>query len=750
MPRTRKVRRRTAAAKTTPKRRTTSRRKKTVNLKFEVKSSIMREIWAIIYFAVAAVTFLSIQGAFGIIGDLWVDLLKPILGWGYYLVPPIFLLISLMLFFARKVNFGLAKIVGIVLMVISILSIIHLSVPLENLHDVAKAGTYGGYVGFVTNFFMRTQLNIGSFGASVVFIAIALIAILLTFEVSLAEIARFLKPEFRIETKPEPTRKEQKMIDEEITGENIQMAPDEVLQAIYGNKESNIRIKRARPLNESAESKPQTSTVEVENKQPQEIMSEDTLTKKEQDYSQWEFPSLDLLNSNVSEIESDDDMLTKNAEMIRSKLEQFGIQVTMHDIHVGPTVVQYTLKPHEGVKLSKITTLKNDLALALAAPSVRIEAPIPGKSLVGIEVPNDERSMVRLREILESKEFKKGDSLLKFPLGRDVAGTPIIADLKGMPHLLIAGATGSGKSVGMNTFLISLLYQNSPKDLKLILIDPKQVELKDYNGIPHLLTPVITDPEKANIALRWCVAEMNRRYQECADKGKRNITDYNADKAIEEKMSTIVVVIDELADLMIASGKEVEASICRLAQMARAVGLHLVIATQRPSVDVITGLIKANIPSRIAFSVSSSIDSRTILDGVGAEDLLGKGDMLYLPSGMNKPIRIQGIYISTDEIQKVTNRVKLTVEPDYNDEIVSTKVVGQKVQGIPDSNGGDVDALCGQAIEVIKQNRKASASLLQRRLKVGYARAARILDDLEEQGMIGPSNGAKPREIFVD
>jgi S-DNA-T family DNA segregation ATPase FtsK/SpoIIIE len=422
----------------------------------------------------------------------------------------------------------------------------------------------------------------------------------------------------------------------------------------------------------------------------------------------------------------------------------------MHDIHVGPTVVQYTLKPHEGVKLSKITSLKNDLALALAAPAIRIEAPIPGKSLVGIEVPNEKRTMVRLREILESKEFKKGNSFLKLPLGRDVAGAPIIADLKEMPHLLIAGATGSGKSVGMNTFLISLLYQNSPKDLKLILIDPKQVELKDYNGIPHLLTPVITDPEKANIALRWCVAEMNRRYQECADKGKRNITDYNADESIEEKMSTIIVVIDELADLMMASGKEIEASICRLAQMARAVGIHLIIATQRPSVDVITGLIKANIPSRIAFAVSSSIDSRTILDGTGAEDLLGKGDMLYLPSGMNKPIRIQGIYISTEEIQRVTNRVKLTIEPDYNEEIISTKVVSQKVQGIPDSTNGDIDPMCDQAIEVIKENRKASASLLQRRLKIGYARAARILDDLEDQGLIGPANGAKPREIFID
>ncbi|MBD3156232.1 cell division protein FtsK [Candidatus Peregrinibacteria bacterium] len=767
--RTRRVKRSTR--KRSAARKKTSRRKKSSTMKFEVKQSVLREIWAVVYFGLAAVTFLSIRGAFGIIGDLLMDVLNPMLGWGIFILPPTFLLVSFMLFFARKINFGLAKIVGITLMITSVLSIIHLAVPLEQLHEVARQGEYGGYVGFVTNFFMRTWLNIGNVGASVVFITMGIVSILLTFEVSLAEIARFFKPELKkVSSSSSRKRKKEKEDDteDEISAENMEVASDDVLKAIYGTKDTNIRIKRARPLNEKAsqtddadqssqaekDTDNQTTQKSTNNKAIEDEMSENAKEKKQDDdpdYADWEFPSLDLLDGDISEIESDDDILKENAEKIRSKLEQFGINVTMHDIHVGPTVIQYTLKPDEGVKLSKITSLKNDLALALAAPGVRIEAPIPGKSLVGIEVPNQHRAIVHLREILESGEFKKGDSQLKFPLGRDVSGRPIIADLKNMPHLLIAGATGSGKSVGMNTFLISLLYQNSPLDLKLILVDPKKVELRDYNSIPHLLTPVINDPEKASIALRWCVAEMNRRYQTCADKGKRNITDYNADTSIEEKMSTIVVVIDELSDLMMSAGKEVEASICRIAQMARAVGMHLVIATQRPSVDVITGLIKANIPSRIAFAVSSSIDSRTVLDATGAEDLLGKGDMLYLPSGKTKPIRVQGIYTSSKEIENVTNRVKLTAAPDFNDEVVSTRVAGKQLNGIPASSADSaVDSLYEDALKVIKDNRKASASLLQRRLKVGYARAARILDSLEEHGVVGPSNGSKPRKILID
>lgn len=766
MARTRRVKRKTSRSRPSPqKKRTSHPRRKKTTMKFEVKSSVAREISAVVYFAFAAVTFLSIQGAFGIVGDIWVDLLSPILGWGIYIIPPIFLAISLMLFFARNINFGLSKVVGIILLLVSTLSIIHLPVSLNELHSVARAGQFGGYVGFVTNFCMREVLNIGNVGSSVVFVTTALISILLTFEISLVEIAKFFKPEIKVVKGSEASKESKKnttdIDSDELKSNDIQLASDDMLKAIYGNADSSVRINRGNNYNYNNNNNNNNNNsngdVDAGDEKVSDGEFETSEAKNENeksvqpDYSNWEFPSLDLLSGSIAEIESDDDFLKKNAEKIRKKLDQFGIKVAMRDVHVGPTVIQYTLKPSEGVKLSKITSLKSDIALALAAHAIRIEAPIPGKSLVGIEVPNQHRALVHLREMIECPEFEKGSSLLKLPLGRDVSGKPIIADLREMPHMLIAGATGSGKSVAMNSFLISLLYQNSPEELKMILIDPKRVELGEYNNIPHLLTPVITDPEKAAIALRWCVAEMNRRYQLCAEKGKRNITDFNADNAIEEKMSTIVVVIDELADLMMASGKEVEASVCRIAQMARAVGIHLIIATQRPSVDVITGLIKANIPARIAFAVSSSIDSRTILDSTGAEDLLGKGDMLYLPSGMSKLTRVQGIYVSSKEIERVTNRLKIEAAPDYNDEIISTKIAGKTVQGIPDSSQAlSDDNLYEEALDVVKQSRKASASLLQRRLKIGYARAARLLDILEENGVIGPSKGAKPRDIYFE
>ena len=477
----------------------------------------------------------------------------------------------------------------------------------------------------------------------------------------------------------------------------------------------------------------------------------DIIIDEEKPYEpiEWEYPSMDLLETNSEGISVDDNALKKNAENIKNKLGTFGIDVSMKDVHVGPTVVQYSLKPHEGVKLSKITSLKQDLALALAAKAIRIEAPIPGKSLVGIEVPNDSRATVYMRDLMESKEYQGHKSKLKLAIGRDVSGKAIIGDLSKMPHLLIAGATGSGKSVGMNSFLISLLYNNSPEELKLILIDPKRVELNNYNKIPHLLTPVITDPEKAATSLRWAVAEMNTRYQTLADAGHRNIADYNADKNVVVKMPKIVIVIDELADLMMASGKETEASICRLAQMARAVGMHLIIATQRPSVDVITGLIKANIPARISFTVSSSVDSRTIIDAVGAEDLLGQGDMLYLPGNMGKPVRIQGIYISSKEIERVTNRIKLTMEPDYLDEITSRETAQKKVNGVPGGADGTDDALYQDAVEIVRQTKKASASFLQRRLSIGYNRAARLIELMEEQGLVGPQETSKSREVYL-
>ena len=425
----------------------------------------------------------------------------------------------------------------------------------------------------------------------------------------------------------------------------------------------------------------------------------------------------------------------------------------MGEVNVGPTVTQYTLKPSMGIKLSRITSLHNDLALALAAHSLRIEAPIPGKSLVGIEVPNQSVAMVRMKNIVNSDEFKKRKSNLGIILGRDVSGCPIVADLAKMPHLMIAGSTGSGKTVCINTLITGLLFQNSPETLRFIMVDPKRVELTSYNDIPHLLTPVIVDPDKAINSLKWSITEMENRYDLLSHLGCRNIESYN--EAVKTKFKQrdilpyIVIIIDELADLMATHGREMEASVVRLAQMARAVGIHLVLSTQRPSVEVITGLIKANITTRIAFQVASQIDSRTILDTSGAEKLLGSGDMLYLSGDSNKPKRIQGVFISEEEVRKVADFLKSQKRKDdgeYNQEITESKK--SSLESTAEESNMDEDLLYDDAVEVVKNAGKASASLLQRRLRIGYARAARLLDIMEDKGIVGPADGAKPREVY--
>ncbi|MBI4231979.1 cell division protein FtsK [Candidatus Peregrinibacteria bacterium] len=740
--------------------RTSTRRRsaKRHSVKIKVKAHVAREIWAVTYLALAILTVLSIKGTFGIIGNLWINMLSPIIGWGIYIIPGVFVLLSMMLFFSKRVHFGPSKVLGLFLFVTSILSILHLSVPIDEIHNYAELGKYGGYTGFVTNFLLLEVLKIGHIGAAVIFVATFLASLLLIFEVPLRDIGAFMIPKIKIEmVKDERGRKRadreergHKSINDD-SDEGFDIPEIQIHKSVIG-KRAGAGASGGVIYEDDSEDQEVDGKPVVNDRQLAEV--EKALTQNEQATEEseyvWEFPSLDLLKEGVSNVTVDDKVLVDSAEKIKQKLKQFGIDVVMHEVNVGPTVIQFTLKPHEGVKLSKITTLKNDIALALAAERVRIEAPIPGKSLVGIEVPNSYRATVHLREILESGVFTDARSKLTLPLGRDVAGKPIIASLEEMPHLLIAGATGSGKSVAMNSFLLSLLYQNSPKDLKLIMVDPKRVELASYNSIPHLLTPVIDDPEKAAISLRWVVSEMTRRYGELSRNRVRNIFEFNELEGVN-KLPRIVVVIDELADLMMSSGKEVEAAICRIAQMARAVGIHLIIATQRPSVDVITGLIKANIPARIAFAVSSSIDSRTILDGIGAEDLLGRGDMLYLPTGQNKPVRIQGIYVSTEEIERVTNRVKLTLEPSYNEAITSSETARQSLNGVPDSSAGsDDDHMYEAAFQLVQETRKASASLFQRRLKVGYARAARLIDLLEENGVVGPADGAKPRKILVD
>lgn len=459
---------------------------------------------------------------------------------------------------------------------------------------------------------------------------------------------------------------------------------------------------------------------------------------------EWEYPSLDLLDESNSKATSGN--IAKNVEIVQKTLKDFGIEVAMGDVNIGPTVTQYTLKPAEGVKLNQIIARTNDLALALAAHPIRLEAPIPGKSAVGIEIPNKVGAVVTLKEVLATDEFKNKKSNLTFPLGRDVAGLPYVVDLKNMPHLLIAGATGSGKSVCINSMIVSLLYQNSPSDLRLILVDPKRVEFTHYNDIPHLLSPVVLDVDKTISALRWAVAEMDRRFKLFQETNRRNIEAYNANPP-NGKLPYIVIFIDELADLMAQAANEVEAAIVRLAQMARATGIHLVMATQRPSVDVITGLIKANITNRIAFAVASQVDSRTILDLAGSERLLGNGDMLYLGNDLGKPKRVQGVLVTDKEIGKVTDFLKSKSAPRYDETILAFKAGSDR--GITGELLAE-DELYDDAKETVVMAGKGSASLLQRRLRIGYARAARLLDMLEQEGIIGPPDGAKPRDVMMD
>jgi S-DNA-T family DNA segregation ATPase FtsK/SpoIIIE len=468
-------------------------------------------------------------------------------------------------------------------------------------------------------------------------------------------------------------------------------------------------------------------------------------------------PDLGLLTAKGTTASITSAELKKNARIIKDTLLNFGIEVEMGDVDVGPTVTRYMLRPNNGIKLSRITALQNDIALALAAQAIRIEAPIPGMSFVGIEIPNKNRGIVRLREVLEGSNIHQSEQVLPLALGKDVRNHPIMFPLEKMPHLLIAGATGAGKSMGLNAMILSLLYKNTPDTLRFIFVDPKRVELSTYNGIPHLLTPAIVQPDKALNALIWCVQEMERRYEKLAEVGTRNIFTYqemrtqsieNEDAEPLEKMPFIVIIIDELADLMTTHKKEVEASIVRIAQMARAVGMHLILATQRPSTDVITGLIKANLPSRASYQVASQIDSRTILDMAGAEKLLGRGDMLFVGGDLAKPQRVQGPFVPEEEVKKVVDYWKSQSAPDYFNEITESETPrGGAI--VPGEVGGDKDPLFDEAKELVMMAGKASSSMIQRRLKVGYARAARILDELEMAGVVGAADGSKPRDVLV-
>jgi S-DNA-T family DNA segregation ATPase FtsK/SpoIIIE len=489
-----------------------------------------------------------------------------------------------------------------------------------------------------------------------------------------------------------------------------------------------------------------------EEKTKEVLVLEHTLTAEDENY---EFPPIELLSEGKSNgPKGGKKAIADNATKLQKTLYSFGVSAKVENVSVGPAITRYELKPAEGVRVSKIANLADDIALNLAAESIRIEAPIPGKQAVGIEVPNKETEMVHLRDILETDKFIDYESKLAFALGKDVAGNEVVTDIGKMPHVLIAGSTGSGKSVCINTLITSIIYKAKPSEVKLVMVDPKVVELSVYNGIPHLLIPVVTDPKKAAGALAWAVQEMVNRYGLFAAKGVRDIKGYN--EAIEkegsqEKLPQIVIIIDELADLMMVAAKDVEDAICRLAQMARAAGMHLVIATQRPSVDVITGIIKANIPSRIAFAVSSQVDSRTILDMVGAEKLLGKGDMLFYPSGAAKPTRLQGAFVSDKEVEKIVSFLKSNGEVTYNEDILESieKANSTDKEIDEQDEDDDTDPFLMDAIETVVETGQASTSFIQRRFKVGYARAGRIIDQMEQRGIISGYEGSKPRTVLM-
>lgn len=677
-------------------------------------------ITVVVLFTVAAIAALSLFNLAGPLGAQINRGLILLLGGFRWLVPVGFIVVGYLLLWPERYPLHASSYVGLGLLVLSGTGLLHLTVAQSEAVAAIAAGNGGGYVGLLLSYPLRAVT--GSLAATVVLVALLVISLLVSFNTTLKTLA----------------------------------ARGNIVGSWYGTMRSwwyRLRyrlVQREEALSDEAESDPaeaQAPPASFDQRPvapppaPVDGQQAKLFEPPRRKHRKITIP-FDLLDRTPSKASLS--QLDEKKEHIRKTLANFGIMVEMGAVNVGPTVTQFTLKPAEGVKLSQITALHNDLALALAAHPIRIEAPIPGMSLVGIEVPNESVAIVNLRDIIESEPFKQRKSNLTFALGKDVAGMPWVANLDPMPHLLIAGATGSGKSVMLNALIISLLYANSPDDLKLIMVDPKRVEFAVYNDIPHLLTPVITETKKTVNALRWIVGEMDRRFQVLSHSGQRNIQGYH--REVDDGMPYIVLIIDELADLMSVAAQEVEGAIIRLAQMARAVGIHLVVATQRPSVNVITGLIKANITARIGFNVASAVDSRTILDMSGAEKLLGKGDMLFVSSELSKPKRLQAAYVSDNEIQRVTQFLKDQATPDYITSV--TEKPTAETGGVGLEELGE-DELLGEAKDLILRSGKASASFLQRRLRVGYARAARLLDLLEERGIIGPGEGAKPREILI-
>lgn len=698
-----------------------------------------------------ALSILLIVGWFGVGGPVleWVQQVAiSTIGYAAYVVPLVAIFVAIEIFRSEENK------APFVVKFASILFIIWWAGFFGLFHNETTNATNGGFVGETLNSAMLAMVDAGVAG----FIYVLLIILTALFALRITPAAIF-----------KAIREMLKTADREEQDENVKIMKKASQLDVRGQTaefKMNAGVPTLDPSESVDSSKKKFSVGGLKTDMPRDKAAENAPALVTVNNPNWKSPSLELLEKKQSPADAGD--VQHNAQIIKDTLSEFNIDVDMEGANIGPKVTQYTLRPPSGVKLTRITQLETNIALNLAASTLRIEAPIPGQKAVGIEVPNRKAADVRLHGILTSKQWKSTLEPLSFAIGKDISGEAVVGELNKMPHMLVAGQTGSGKSVMINTLLTSLLYRNSPSEMKLILVDPKQVEMAPYEDIPHLLTPIITEPEKTISALKWAVNEMERRYKLLAEQKLRDIKSYN--KKIHEKghkiavadgeghmyqhedgaMPYIVIVIDEMADLMMVAKRDVEALIVRIAQKARAVGIHLVLATQRPSVDVITGLIKANVPARIAFTVASQIDSMTILDQAGAEKLLGQGDMLLKTTTMPKPRRIQGGWVTDEEVVKITDHLRMQGPPQYNDDIIAQPVQLNGKGGIVmdmGSEGGD--DMYKDALRVVIESRKASTSLLQRRLRIGYARAARIIEEMEDQGVIGPADGSRPREVLI-
>ena len=778
------------------KKRTTNTRntgKRKTNKKQQNKSKLDIEVVAL--FVLSILLAVLIYAKSGIIGENLNIVLGGIMGWLKYILPigTFIMAIYMVIDEEQKESFA-GKIVNYTVFLICLMSImtiyqiskgsLKISYEFQTLvsraYELGSQNIGGGAIGAVIA--IPASKLLGMWGAAILFIGIALINIVYMFRIKPAEmLGNYIKE--KSEEKYANIDDEEDDDTEEIILKRAKKKAKKIKQAQEDlPMEDQITInlnnqpkKLKKYKHEADELIPLTKESKQEKEQFSPNHIEENLFKQEEEKKEdkvkevltlehaamtvedesYEFPPVELLSEGKGVVlKGGKKALADTATKLQKTLYSFGVSAKVENVSVGPAITRYEIKPAEGVRVSKIANLADDIALNLAAESIRIEAPIPGKQAVGIEIPNKENEIVHLRDILETDKFQKHKSKLAFALGKDVAGEEVVADISKMPHVLIAGSTGSGKSVCINTLISSIIYKAKPSEVKLVMVDPKVVELSVYNGIPHLLIPVVTDPKKAAGALAWAVQEMENRYNVFASKGVRDLKGYNASlQDGEGKLPQIVIIIDELADLMMVAAKEVEESICRLAQKARAAGMHLVIATQRPSVDVITGLIKANVPSRIAFAVSSQIDSRTILDMVGAEKLLGKGDMLFYPAGASKPTRVQGAFVDDKEVEKIVDFLKANGgESTYNTDIIESiekANTSDKEKDLESATDDETDPFLMEAIETVVETGQASTSFIQRRFKVGYARAGRIIDQMEERGIISGYQGSKPREVLM-